>query len=114
MHYYESEKVIKKKGSIDLESCEELLDRLENKIYPYLFSLRTRDHGNIRTYFMAADTETEMEEWVNQLSYILDFCSKCISCFAHICKYTVSQKKEDTKLWAVTLSNLNRFEIFFH
>jgi len=78
LHYYESEKITKKKGSIDLESCEELLDRLENKYYPHLFSLRTRDHGNIRTYFMAADTEAEMEEWVDKLLEILDLRSKCI------------------------------------
>jgi len=80
LHYYESEKITKKKGSIDLENCEELLDRLENKCYPYLFSLRTRDHGNIRTYFMAADTDAEMEEWVNKLLQILDLRSKCIKC----------------------------------
>jgi len=28
--------------------------------------------------------------------------------------YTVSQKKEATNLWAVTLPNLNRFKKFFH
>ena len=78
LHYYESEKITKKKGSIDLESCEELLDRLENKCYPHLFSLRTSDHGNLRTYFMAADTEAEMDEWVDQLLKILDLRSKFI------------------------------------
>ena len=29
-------------------------------------------------------------------------------------KYTVFQKKEATKLLAITLSNLNRFSKFFH
>lgn len=80
MHYYESEKITKKKGSIDLDSCEELRDRLDSNYYRHLFSLRTRDHGNIRTYYLAADTEPEMDVWVDKLTQILDYKRTFVNC----------------------------------
>jgi len=44
------------------------------------------------------------------------FFQKFQSMYVWVCVrfYTVFQKKEDTKLMAVTLSFLNRFSKFFH
>jgi len=82
LHYYDSEKITKKKGSIDLENCEELRDRLNSSLgHRYLFSLRTCDHGNIRTYYLAADTEAEMDVWVDKLAVLLDLGSKYCQIF---------------------------------
>lgn len=80
LHYYESEKITKKKGSVDLDRCEELLDRLDSHYYRHLFALRTSDHGSSRTYYLAADTEAEMDVWVDKLAQILDFSSKSVEC----------------------------------
>jgi len=41
-----------------------------------MFSLKTSDHGSIRTYYLAADSEAEMEVWVDKLAQILDFKRK--------------------------------------
>jgi len=108
LHYYDNEKITKKKGSIDLENCEELRDRLDHNCYPYLFSLRTWDHGNLRTYFLAADNEAEMDKWVDKLAWVLNFSSKCTYqyyIFPNICKlhiteisFTFEQKFSDVSL----------------
>jgi len=79
LHYYDSEKITKKKGSIDLDSCEELRDRLDSTFYRHLFSLRTHDHGNMRTYYLAAETAAEMDVWVDKLTGVLDLRSKYIN-----------------------------------
>jgi len=86
LHYYESEKITKKKGSIDLDNCEELRDRLDSTYYRHLFSLTTSYHDTMRTYYLAADTEAEMDVWVRKLTEILDFSSKCIECISD-CTY---------------------------
>ena len=65
----------KKKGSIDLHCCEELRDRLDSNYYRHLFSLRTYDHGNMRTYYLAADSEPEMDVWVDKLTEVMDLKS---------------------------------------
>jgi len=83
LHYYESEKIAKKKGFIDLDSCEELRDRLKSTCYRHLFSLKTFDHGNIRTYYLAADSEAEMDVWVDYLAQILDLRRKYIEYMVH-------------------------------
>ena len=63
LHYYENENQVKKKGSIDLKNCLEVRDRLESTFYRHLFSL----HTNVRTYYLAAESEIEMNSWVDQL-----------------------------------------------
>ena len=38
----------------------------------------------------------------------------CVCCVVLVCMYTVSQKKQDTKLLPITSPNVNRFSKFFH
>jgi len=63
LHYYENEDQVKKKGAIDLKDCLEVRDRLDSNYYKHLFSL----HTNSRTYYLAAESEIQMNSWVDHL-----------------------------------------------
>jgi protein daughter of sevenless len=67
MIYYENQDQAKKKGSIDLNNCDEVRDSLDSVYYKHLFSIRT----SRRTYYLAADTETDMNSWVDHLIRVL-------------------------------------------
>lgn len=71
LHYYDNEKQTKKKGSIDLNSCEEVLTRLNTPLYEHVFSLRSKHKDHHRTYILAADTEDDMNRWVQCLCTVL-------------------------------------------
>ena len=48
-----------------------------------------------------------------QISCLFDFISSIYFCHKQH-YYTVSQKKQDTKLLPITFPNVNRFSKFFH
>lgn len=51
--------------------CEEVLSSLDSDIYKHVFGLRTMHKGQLRTYYLAAETEPEMTKWVNKLCQVL-------------------------------------------
>jgi len=63
LNYYTDETKKRLKGTIALDECEQvehgLVDRKGN--YDYMFSINTPS----RIYFLAVDTEKEMDTWVN-------------------------------------------------
>lgn len=71
--YYKDDKCKDKKGTIDLEHCEEVLSSLDSPIYPHLFGIKTVGHkkGTSRTYYLAAPNEQDMTTWVNSLCTVL-------------------------------------------
>lgn len=74
LHYYDNEKNPKKsrkKGCIDLTNCEEILAQLESVFYEHVFSLRTKDRGKTRTYYLAADSIEDMNVWISCLCRVL-------------------------------------------
>ena len=57
-------------GTIDLDHCEEVLSSLDSHNYQFLFSLRTvnsRRPAESRIYYLAANTQKEMNDWVDVL-----------------------------------------------
>ncbi|XP_073843515.1 daughter of sevenless isoform X2 [Musca autumnalis] len=65
LEYYADRKCRKLKGVIDLDQCEQVDCglRLENRKqkFQFMFDIKTPK----RTYYLAADTETVMRDWVN-------------------------------------------------
>ncbi|KAL9905467.1 daughter of sevenless isoform 2-T2 [Glossina fuscipes fuscipes] len=65
LEYYADRKCRKLKGVIDLDQCEQVDCglRLENRKqkFQFMFDIKTPK----RTYYLAADTETDMRDWVN-------------------------------------------------
>jgi len=77
LQYYDSDQLSRKRGSIDLTQCEEVLQKLGSQQYPYVFGLRTKHSGRMRTYYLAADSEEEMNKWVETLCRVLHLDCKC-------------------------------------
>ena len=73
LDYYDSPSLKKKKGSIDLDLCEEILAKLGSAHYENLFSLETKHEGRDRKYFLAAASEDEMNRWVDCLCRVCGF-----------------------------------------
>lgn len=69
--YFDSENMKHKLGQIDLSSCDEVQQRLESSFYRHVFSLRTKHKGKDRTYYLVAESETEMNKWVDCLCCVL-------------------------------------------
>ncbi|XP_075159640.1 daughter of sevenless [Haematobia irritans] len=65
LEYYADRKCRKLKGVIDLDQCEQVDCglRLENRKqkFQFMFDIKTPK----RTYYLAADTEADMRDWVN-------------------------------------------------
>ena len=77
-HYFENEReASRKKGSIDLTHCVEVLCDLNSPHYQHVFCLRTKHNGHNRTYYLAADTEQEMNVWVASLCRVLQLDNGC-------------------------------------
>ena len=58
-------------GSIDLSACETVDSSLRSGVYDNLFSLRTKHKGHDRTYYLAAPTYADMNNWVDCLCQAL-------------------------------------------
>jgi len=78
--YFENDKQSRKRGTIDLTQCEEVLSHLQTTGYQNVFCLRTKHHGQDRNYYLAADTEEEMNKWVTTLSHVLHLDNRCKLC----------------------------------
>jgi len=75
--YFDNDRQSRKKGSIDLTQCEEVLHNMTTPHYQHVFCLRTKHHGRDRMYYLAADTENEMNKWVETLCRVLHLNSGC-------------------------------------
>ncbi|XP_076446068.1 GRB2-associated-binding protein 1-like isoform X2 [Babylonia areolata] len=67
LSYYSSEQCSKKKGTIDLEQCEQIIESIDSDQYPYLLAIKTVCRGKVRTYHLATSSEEEMGTWVQCL-----------------------------------------------
>lgn len=71
LDYYGGKNLRHKHGTIDLTHCEEVLSQLDATFYQNIFGLRTKHKNKDRTYYLVADTEADMNEWVNSLCFVL-------------------------------------------
>ena len=75
--YFDNDRQSHKRGTIDLTNCEEVLNHMKNSQYQHVFGLRTKHHGRDRNYYLAADTEAEMNVWVATLCRVLHLDNGC-------------------------------------
>lgn len=71
LDYYGGKALRHKNGTIDLTHCEEVLSQLDASFYRNVFGLRTKHKGRDRTYYLVAESESVMNEWVNSLCFVL-------------------------------------------
>lgn len=77
LDYYSSEKQSHKRGSIDLNSCDEVEANVASPPYEHVFTLRTKHKDHDRTYFLAAETEDDMNRWMQCLCSVLQLNDGC-------------------------------------
>lgn len=71
LEYFDNEKQANRKGSINLNNCEQIFVHFESKRYNHIFVVKTTDQGQQRSYYLAADSEEAMERWVEKLLAVL-------------------------------------------
>ncbi|KAK6172810.1 hypothetical protein SNE40_016395 [Patella caerulea] len=71
LNYFSDQSCARKKGTIDLDQCEQIIESLDSDQFPFLLAIKTICKGRERTYFLATDTEDDMAKWVSNL------CSVC-------------------------------------
>ncbi|XP_064636379.1 GRB2-associated-binding protein 1-like isoform X2 [Lineus longissimus] len=70
LDYYEDETCRRKTGSIDLELTEQIISSLDSSHYAHLFAIKTKFKKKDRTYYLAVDSENEMNKWVECLCQV--------------------------------------------
>jgi len=85
--------------------CAADRDEAENRLHLHLFNT------NVSALVDTRPADSHDHATNVDIALVLRKFIELVSCVGLIAllNYTVSQKKEATKLWAVTLSNLNRF-----
>jgi PH domain len=111
--YYDNEQLDNQHGKIDLRRCEALLTGSDcpasTTDYRYLFALRMRSGsisrtagkdggdskavGNARTYYLAAENETIMNEWTECLKESLRKFNICEGEMSPLLQYSLLFKK---------------------
>ncbi|XP_023176034.2 protein daughter of sevenless isoform X7 [Drosophila hydei] len=90
LEYYTDQQCRKLKGVIDLDQCEQVDCglRLENRKqkFQYMFDIKTPK----RTYYLAAETEASMRDWVN--------------CICQVCHLHDTKQSNDLPLGATAIS----------
>ncbi|XP_037931300.1 protein daughter of sevenless [Teleopsis dalmanni] len=93
LEYYTDRNCRKLKGVIDLDQCEQVDCglRLENRKqkFQYMFDIKTPK----RTYYLAADTEEDMRDWVNCI---------CQVCHLHDTKQSTELQDEQKRAFSST------------
>uniref|UniRef100_A0A1A9WTL9 PH domain-containing protein n=1 Tax=Glossina brevipalpis TaxID=37001 RepID=A0A1A9WTL9_9MUSC len=96
LEYYADRKCRKLKGVIDLDQCEQVDCglRLENRKqkFQFMFDIKTPK----RTYYLAADTETDMRDWVNCI---------CQVCHLHDTKQSQDENRGQNLNATTTISS---------
>ena len=82
LDYYDNERLLFKKGTIDLSNCIEVhihpqTEYPQNEFCQHVFSLRTKHRGCDRTYYLVSDTESDMMHWVECLRAVLFLDGGC-------------------------------------
>jgi len=77
LDYYDNERLLFKKGTIDLTNCVEVHVHPQSEFCQHVFSLRTKHRGSDRTYYLVSDTETDMMHWVECLRAVLFLDGGC-------------------------------------
>ncbi|XP_017096368.2 protein daughter of sevenless [Drosophila bipectinata] len=94
LEYYTDHHCRKLKGVIDLDQCEQVDCglRLENRKqkFQYMFDIKTPK----RTYYLAAETEADMRDWVN--------------CICQVCHLHDTKQSNELPLGAVGAGDENR------
>ncbi|BFZ24475.1 hypothetical protein BsWGS_27514 [Bradybaena similaris] len=70
LHYYKDQRCTNKKGSIDLDQCEQIIEALDSNVFPHLLAIKTSYKNKVRTYYLATDTEQDMNTWVQWLCLV--------------------------------------------
>lgn len=69
LNYYGDDQCRKRKGYIDLDQCEQIIESLDVGEYKFVLSIKTIHKGRERVYFLATDTEEDMTTWVQNLCH---------------------------------------------
>lgn len=80
LEYFDSENKCCKKGRIDLENCDDIQSGLRCPPHENVFSMRTKYRGQLRVYYLAAESFEEMDRWVQSLCTVLNHrpASQCL------------------------------------
>ena len=97
--YFEERSDNRPKKTIDLSRCEYLDANLFDKKFRYIFSIKIRgidgkDDG--RTYFLAADTEYEMTDWIEKI--------------CKLCEFNVNEEEETTTNTGIAKDSLCKWK----
>lgn len=71
LDYYDGERQLHKRGTIDLGSCDEVQTNITSPPYEHVFNVRTKYKDRSRTYLFSAETEADMHSWVRFLCNVL-------------------------------------------
>ena len=88
--------------------------------YSYNGHFKVNLAGNPLRFYSSAHSRRE-PLGTSSLGFLETRCPSCVKAlkfcqlmYMYACSYTVSQKKQDTKLLPITLPNIGRFSKFFH